>query len=419
MREELPKVESPLKVNAPQLVLTGIAKFALDEEANEAAGPLVGKTLFLHPSPPHGLDEIRLSANQRKLIELLEGGKRIDELAAETTIPFNEIMRLFVCSGVIGIVVPEERLPKEAPPEAAAEMTGADTIEFPIVELEPAAGPPPAAPAPAPAPPAAPQPAAPQPAAPAPAGPEAVSEKERDALMEAFLKHRNQDAFDLLGVAENVSITDVEQKYLEFSRRYAPWKFDLPETRSLVEKTEDLFLAGGRAFGELCDRERRNALIVRRRNLRSQKAKKPARDRFLIKSELLDSETQFKKGHALMQAGKYREALQQLEFACDCDPQNSTYRAEVAYCRFLAASGSKQVAAAEESLEDLHEALRIDPKCGLAVFYAGVLQGKAGLFAEAEKNLRRSIRMLMPDRRPIQALKELQAKQKKKKRRLF
>ena len=79
-------------------------------------------------------------------------------------------------------------------------------------------------------------------------------------------------------------------------------------------------------------------------------------------------------------------------------------------------AGPRVAAAAERALEELRETLRIDPGCGLAVYYTGVIQGEIGRFEEAEKNLRRSIKVLMPDRRPIQALKDLQAKQKKRKR---
>ncbi len=389
--DELPDVESPLKVNSPQLVVTGIAKFALDEEVNEAIGPLVGKTLYLHPSPPFSLTDIRLSVNQRKLADFLGPGKRIDELAAETTIPFNEIMRLLYSLAVIGVVVSEDRMPEVVPaasaPAAAEQPPEEETVPLPAMDLEPE----------------------PVPAAPT------VSDEEQDALMSVYLRHRKLDAFDLLELQEGASQTNVEEKFLDYSQRFAPWKFDLPGFAGLVEKAEDVFLAGGRAFGELCDRERRNALLLRRRNLREQRQKTPTRDQFMIKSDLLDPESQFKKGRALMQAGRHHEAVQQLEFAHDCDPQNSTYRAELAYCRYLLSPTTEL----KDSAEKLREALRIDPKCGVAIFYSGVLQGELGNFAEAENLLRASIKMLMPDRRPIQALKELQDKQKKKKRRLF
>ncbi|MCP4659373.1 MAG: DUF4388 domain-containing protein [bacterium] len=375
---ELPEVDSPLKVNAPQLVLTGISKFALDEEVNEAVGPLVGKELFVHPSPPYPLSELHLTNEQKQLTTLLEGGKRVDELAAATTIPFDKIMRLLYSLAIIGIVVPGEQMP--ATPVAAPTP-------------EPAPAPPPVA------------------AAPAPAVVEVADPANRhDEVMEAYLKYRKQDAFDLLGMPETASLVDIQQHYLDFSRRFAPWRFTTPQLESLAEKAEDLFLAGGMAFGELCDADRRNALITRRRALREESEKRPDPERFAIKSELLDPEVQFKKGKALMEAGKYHEARQQLQFAYDCDPQNSIYRAELAYCRFMDVPSVET----QKSLNSLRETIRIDPNCGLAFFYAGDIHRELGNVEEGEHYLRKAMKMMMPDRRPIESLKALQSKKKRR-----
>jgi tetratricopeptide (TPR) repeat protein len=298
---------------------------------------------------------------------------------------------------VIGAVVPEEWLPKDAGP---AELPGVEVeTDRPAPADAPSAG---ASPATSPA-------AASAADAPSPA----EVEEERDALMAAYLKHRKLDPFDLLGLDEDAAVAEIEDGYLDFSRRFAPWRFAGPGLGELRQKARDLFLAGGRAFGELSDAEQRNSLIIRRRNLREERSKKPARDRFVIKSELLDPEVQFKKGKALMGAGKYREALQQLQFACDCDPQNSDYRAELAYCRFLAHPGDGR-----RALEELRETLRLDPKSGLAVYYSGMVLGELEDYQAAEEHLRRALKMMMPDRRPIEGLKELQAKQKKSKKKL-
>jgi len=415
IHDEQPEVESPLQVNTPQLLVTGISKFAVDEEVNAAIGPLVGKTLRIHPEPPFPLRDIRLSVNQRRLTELMQPGKRIDELAAETTIPFNEIMRLLYSLAVIGAVVPEEWLPKDAAP---AEPPG---VEMETESPEPATEPPATAvpgtstavPGTSTAVPGTSTTGAATAEAPASVPSPAEVEKERDALMETYLKHRKQDPFDLLGLDEDAAVVEIEDAYLDFSRRFAPWRFAEIGLGELREKARELFLAGGRAFGELGDAEQRNSLVIRRRNLREKRKRKPARDRFVIKSELLDPEVQFKKGKALMGAGKHREALQQLQFACDCDPQNGEYRAELAYCRFLAHPGD-----GKKALEELRETLRLDPESGLAVYYSGMILGELEDYVAAEEHLRRAIKMMMPDRRPIEGLKELQAKQKKSRKKL-
>ena len=150
-----------------------------------------------------------------------------------------------------------------------------------------------------------------------------------------------------------------------------------------------------------------NTLLFRRRTLREERAKKPAAS-FAIKTDLLDAEAQYKKGKALMEAGKDREALMLLEFAADCDPQNSLYAAELAWCRFQLTS-----AHAGRALKELRETLRRDPNCGIAAYYAGEIERQAGDPDEAEAHLRRAIKLMSPDRRPIDALKALSSERKR------
>ena len=373
-----PRVDSPLKVKVPQLVVIGVSKFATQDEVNSAIGPLVGNRLFLHPKPPYPLADIRFTTTQRKLIDLLHAGKRIDELAAETTVPFDEIMRLLYSLAVIGLVVPESRLPKGVAIQA-----------------------------PRPAPP---KPAAPASPPPAAEPPPANVEERRNKIMEAYLRYRKLDAFELLGVGEETLPVDIQQSFLEYSRKFAPWT--LPKALdALREKAEDLFIAGGLAFGELSNPETRNALITRRRHQRDEKSKSPDPDRFAIKTDLLDSKLQFRKGKALMEAGKYREALQQLRFAHEFEPQNALYRAELAYCNYMNGPSQHE---GEKALTELEAALRIDPKLGLGYYHAGQICSDLGKVEEGADHLQKAIKLMAPDRRPIEAMKVLQTKKPKK-----
>ncbi|HSN88120.1 MAG TPA: tetratricopeptide repeat protein, partial [Thermoanaerobaculia bacterium] len=198
-----------------------------------------------------------------------------------------------------------------------------------------------------------------------------------------------------------------EARYLEFAKRFAPWTLDHPELAPLEERARDLFLAGARAFSELADVEQRNTLLFRRKTLREERAKKNPSS-FAIKTDLLDSEAQYKKGKALLEAGKTKDALVLLEFASDCDPTNGLYAAEMAYCRFLCSTGSSG-----QAIKELQEALRRDPSCGIAAYYAGEIHRQLGAFDEAEPYLRKAIKLMSPDRRPIDALRLLSGERKR------
>jgi hypothetical protein len=379
--------EMSLKVKVPQLVLTGVTKLAPQEEVDMAVASLVGKRLALHPSPLFPLEDIRLSQRQTQLAEAIRPGRRMGELAETTGLPVDEITRLLYALSILGVVVPADTVPKGAPSPVLAPATA--TGSFPVMQ-------PPAAPAPTPAAPAA---APPQPA------PQDV-ERRRNEIMQAFLTFRRQDAFDLLGLPETATPGAIEEKFLAFSRRFAPWDLEGTELRALEDRARDLFLAGARAFSELIDTEQRNTLLFRRRTLREEQAKKPAAFGG-IKTDLLDSEAQFKKGRALMEQGKHKDAVVLLEFAFDCDPQNSLYAAELAYCRFLFST-----AHASQSVKDLQETLRRDPTCGLAAYYAGEISRETGFYEDAEEYFRRAIKLMSPDRRPIEALKNLSARKR-------
>lgn len=376
--DEAPASDSSLKVKVPQLILTGVSRFAPQEEVDMSVAPLVGKKLVLHPRPPFPFDDLRLSRHQSQIAEALRPpGRRMGELAELTQLPVDEITRVLYALSILGVVGTSDTLPKD--------LTATGSFQRPAV-----APPPPPAAATVPVP------------AVAPADPDL--ERRRNEIMQAYLSYRRQDAFDLLGVPEDGTPALFEEKFLDFARRFAPWTL---EAGDLAEKARDLFLAGARAFAELADSEQRNTLLFRRRTLREERAKKPTAS-FAIKTDLLDSESQFKKGRALMDAGKHREAVMLLEFAADCDPQNSLYAAELAYCRFLVTSAN-----ASRALKELNETLRRDPKCGLAAYYAGEIERQVGNTAEAEEHLRRAIKLMSPDRRPIEALKALSTERKR------
>jgi hypothetical protein len=388
--------EMSLKVKVPQLILTGVSKLVPQDEVDMAVAALVGKKLALHPAPLFPLEDIRLSQRQTQLTEAIRPGRRMGELAESTGLPVDEITRLLYALSILGVVVPSDTLPKDAAPPTLSSTGSFRVLETKLVPDAPAV-----APVPPPAVPASPQILA------VPQIPAADVERRRNEIMQAYLTYRRQDAFDLLGLPETAPPGAIEARFLDHARRFAPWTFDHPELRALEDRACDLFLAGARAFAELSDTEQRNTLVFRRRTLREEQARKPTAFGG-IKTDLLDSEAQFKKGRALMEQGKHKDAVVLLEFAADCDPQNGLYAAELAYCRFLLSS-----AHANQAIKELQETLRRDPTCGLAAYYAGEISRETGFYEDAENYFRRAIKLMSPDRRPIDALKNLSTARKR------
>lgn len=361
---EMAEVESPLKVRVHQLILTGVMRFASQERIDLLVMTLLGEKLALHPAPPVDPLILRLNTAQRLVLDKLSVRPlEMSKLAEAARLELTDLSRLVYAYVTLGFVGPVRELKtvKKAPATAS---TGAL--------------------------------------------PETISTLPPEELVALFLAHRRKDAFDLLELPETATPRDIELAYLNYARQLAPWAYSTEE--GLRDKASDLFLAGARAFATLADRTQRENVLTRRRNETKKKTEQPETS-FRIETDLLDPEVQFGKGQALTERGNYHDALQYLEFAADCDPQNGLYRSELAYCRYILRPSD-----AEDSLRRLSEAMRIDRTCGEAWYYSGQILKDLERWSEAEEMLQTAIRPMSPDRRPIEALKELTRVRKKKRR---
>jgi tetratricopeptide (TPR) repeat protein len=365
-----PETGSSLKVRVPQLVLTGVARFSPADAVRRWVVPIADLPLALHPEPHFPLGELRLGeAGEQVVTRLAEGPRPLAELAGEGGPSLDDVGRAVAALAMLGAVVPAAALPAVA-----------------------------AAPAPRPSTPA-PLAASPRPEA---------SEAEANALHRAFLEHRRQDAFDLLEVGEDAPLAFVQYQFLEFARRFAPWRFEPDGGSGLADQARELFLAGTLAYAELASAESRDALRFRRQRQREEDGRQRTASYFQIQTDLLDPEAQFTRALALREAGKLHLAVEHFAFASDCDPGNALYLAELAWTRLLEAPGR-----GAKALEELEEALRIDPGCGLAHYYAGEVHRQLRNWTRAEECLRRAIKPMAPDRRPLDALHALAAERRR------
>jgi tetratricopeptide (TPR) repeat protein len=375
---DVPFVTSPLKVRVPQLVLTGIAKLATQEEVEAAVAPFAASEIVIDPYPLLPLDELKLTADQAKIVEELRTARRIDDLRSIATLPVEEVHRTIYALALLGAITTPERLQTLVPERAAP-------VAEPPLALEP-------------------EPLPPPPREPRPRD-RREAEKNREALMQAFLSYRRKDAFELFDLADDVPLPAVIWTYIAFAERFAPWKFDDREDEGIRDKAQEVFLAGARAYAQLADPERRKGLVERRRLERELPKRRSTADRVPLKSDLLDPEMQYRKGLELFAAGKPREALSYFEFAVDCDSLNGVYAAELAFCRFFLL-----ISPAQKALDALKQVMRVDPNCGLAYFYAGKVHATLGNRVEAEGYLARAAKMMIRDRRAAEALKELRGR---------
>ncbi len=359
---DVPAVSSALRVKTPQLLITGIMKVEAQETCDEAFAGSGGKYLSLVSHPLFGLGDIKLTKDQQKIVEVAQKAVKLDEVRKSAGIEADDLHRILYALMLLGIV----------------DLTDEPRIEVPAffedIDI------------PVPQPAVAPPPPPPTPIAPAAANAEEV--------MAAYLSFRRKDPFELLGLAETDGPMAFNRRFIELSDHFHPSRFDEKAADGLREKAQDVFLAYARAYAELAHPDRRAALIKRRETLREEAAAAAQRGT----AALIDPEALHKTGRNMVAAGKLREALSSFEMAAECDAQNGTYAAEVAWVRY-----QLQVTPPLAALKLLKNALRIDPNAAVAYLYTGCIQAVLGQKMEASAYIDRAEKLLRGDPRVAEA----------------
>jgi len=370
--------ETAARMKVPRLIVTGIERFMSQAAVDRLAGAIVGTLLVVDPQAPARLPEVRPSARELAVLDALAKPHRFEEIATNLGAEPDELSRLLLALALVGLVAPAERVARRS-------------------EAVPSQPPPPIA--------------APVPGPPPPAGASAQVERLRERVLRKERERAGQDPFEFFGLADGASLDEIRESYAAFARQFGPWRFLHPDLADVAEPARELFFFGAICFSRLADPNERERLRAERRRRRDAAVEESKKSYFRIETDLLDAETQFKKGHALLEAGKRDLALQQLEFAADCDPQNGAYLAEAAWCRYLLAPSTK----AADSLAELRDAQRTDPRAVEPLLYGGYLLADLERYTEAELMLRKAAKLLGPDdRRALDKLHELGQRKRKK-----
>ena len=225
-----------------------------------------------------------------------------------------------------------------------------------------------------------------------------ANEMTDEELSRLYLDHRRMSPAELLGLDGVASVEATQVAYLERCRQVGALAFRGTEGRATEQATE-ILLALALAYADLV----RDAGVDEAEAEPTEAQPTTAPERPV----LLDPTVHYSQGVDLMRSHEYDRALSDLETASDSDPQRGLYRAQAAYCLFLASKDN-----AEQALERLTDTHRIDPSCGLAFLYAGEVLMHLERFDEAQERLREASKLMAPDRRPIDKLRELRQLQR-------
>ncbi len=353
--------DSPLKVKVPQLILTGLLKLGTLAEPQNGLAPYLDQKFVLDPKMKKRLSGLRLPGKYAQITRAFAQPMALTDLLVATRLSPAEVMKITWALALVGVIASTDDVGDWA---NSAEPSATQTV--PTHESQ------------------------------APID----AEKTRNRIMKTYLAYQRQDAFDLFGLKETADLEAIDNAWVQFAQGHAPWGVLEEKDAALREKAKLIFLRGSESYAELRGTESRNTLLFRRKTLRDEGQKKSYTEK--IKTDLLDPRVQYQNGIELLEKGEESKALELLQFASDCDPQNGLYKAEAAWCRHLVHPSKK-----ESILEDLEASVTLSPTSGEAWLRFGEMLLIAGSLKDSERALRQSNKLLAPDRRPIEALKRL------------
>jgi hypothetical protein len=374
--------DTSVRMNTSQLILTGVANvMPFDEVATHFT--FTDEQRFAQVPGGEGP---KLSAKDARLFQALRFRPTFAELMERSGMDTDATLRRLFAFCLLGLSDFAEEVDKRPAPVAAAP---------PVAPL-------PVAPVPGPA--FTPLPGTLEPAEAAPSGLPFSDDDEavRNALLSAFLSHRGQDPFDLLGVPENVQPVALRKAFLSLADKFSPQRF---QTADLKEKAEGLLVAYARAYGALSEAEQAALWRKRRQAAREKKSNNTGRpstaEQFRIRTDLLDATTQFDEAMKRLKATNHAGAFEYFEYACDIDPK-PLYKAYRAWARYL----MKPEAHGKLALQELGEVLKQEPGCEEAWFFTGEVSRGEGQWAQAEDAYRKAFKINPKNRQYVDLVQE-------------
>jgi hypothetical protein len=360
-------VEAPatsVRTNTAQLILTGVASL-MPFDAVATHFTFTDDRRFAQVP---GVEGPKLSAKDARLFQALRTRPTFSELMERTGFDTETALRRLYALCIVGVADFADAV--DARPAPAP-------VQAPVVVAEP------------------------EPAAPTGTPFSDEDEAVRNALMSAFMSHRSQDPFALLGVPEDVQPLALRKAFLAAAERFSPLRFSTPD---LKEKAEVLLAAYARAFGVLLEPELA-ALWRKRRAAAREKERGTSRptteEQFRIKTELLDGRTQFEQGKRRLEARNFAGAFEYFEYACDIEPRplHLAYRA---WARYL----MKPEAHGKLALHELSEAVRQEPGLEEGWYFLGEVSRGEGQWAQAEDAFRKAFKLNPKNRRYVDLIQE-------------
>jgi len=345
-------------------------------------GPDDAKVRLAH-RPPEGYQQIALSPAEGYTMSRVDGQATLREICMVSPMGEETTLRALFGLSMAGILEASQTVsdpPPGAPPPSAQARPPAPS---PPASAKPVpVKPPPAvvpgrtpgnggAPKPARAPSARPRPAAPVERARRMAGPDLEGE-----MLQRFDQMREQDLYQVLGVAPASSADEIRRAYYGLAKRFHPDKFTREEIKAKAEKSFGHITEAYATLSNAAARKKYDEDIMTRRGPKPHEHAADTGD--LARLNFRHGKDQFDKG-------KFGEALSFFQTACDQDPSKAEF------WHYLAMTQSKNPRWKKDAETNFLKALEIDPTNADMYAQLGALYARGGLHSKARDMFKRAL----------------------------
>jgi curved DNA-binding protein CbpA len=330
------------------------------------------------------INVLPLTAQEARAASRLDGTRSLARLGGEFPQESDHLIRLgFLFRELGGISFQAAPAPR---PTVKAEPPTTSRSSPPAVRAQPAPGNPPsrlqrpAAKSPSINPPA----AAPQPEPPATVSPE----KELADLRAKGSRLKDENYFQILGLADNADASAVKVAYIKMAKVYHPDTVSMGNSSPQIAKLkEEIFTAVGEAYRVLSDpKSRLNYEEILRSGANEEE--------LLPLAQVLVAEEKFQRGCNLIKAKRFPEAVKMLDEAIGGHPDEGEFYAWRGYAKFFIVQDKRQ--ALQEAQGDLQVALQKNKHCAAAYYLLGQVAKLSGDKKNALNHFRKAVE-LKPD----------------------
>jgi len=217
----------------------------------------------------------------------------------------------------------------------------------------------------------------------------------RNRLEEKLSTVREQNHFQMLGIAPGASKDQVKKAYYKLAREYHPdHYYDKPEeVRSCAN---DLFTLITQAHAVLTNDDERKKYDE------FLKTGKTDEDVARETQNIINAEMSYMKGIALLKKGNIKGAEEQLRRACDIKPNEAEYHVYYGWTLFrLTPAGQTDFSNAKESI---NKGLTINSRLAQGHYFLGMIFKREGREAESKESYKKALEC-KPDH--VEAMREI------------